>query len=121
MATRCKIAARFSKDETIKAINCHYDGYLQHTGVKLLTNYYDNDIIEELLLLGNIQSLGYSPEETQSYYNMGRETYRSSEYKTVEELLEDNNYVDYIYFWDVDKWLVRSTSRNNFERLADLI
>ena len=69
MATRCKIAARFSKDETIKAINCHYDGYLQHTGVKLLTNYYDNDIIEELLLLGNIQSLGYSPETTPSYYN----------------------------------------------------
>ena len=56
MATRSTIA-KLGKDGIIKAVYCHYDGYLEYNG-KILNEYYrDESKVDELLAHGDISSL----------------------------------------------------------------
>ena len=57
MATRSTIA-KLGKDGIIKAVYCHFDGYLEHNGALLNEHYKDEDKVDELLEHGDISSLG---------------------------------------------------------------
>lgn len=61
MSTRCLIGVEY-EDKTIRFIYCHSDGYIDGVGKTLKENYTDPDIVESLLSLGNISSLGRIPE-----------------------------------------------------------
>ena len=58
MATPCNIAIQLD-DKTIKAIYCHFDGYVKKgVGETLIKYYSDKDIVERLVNLGDISYLG---------------------------------------------------------------
>lgn len=57
MSTRSIIGVT-QKDLTIKAIYCHFDGYLSGVGQTLADHYQDPAKIEALINLGDLSSLG---------------------------------------------------------------
>jgi len=57
MSTRSTIA-KLGKDGIIKAVYCHFDGYLEHNGALLNEHYKDEDKVDKLLEQGDISSLG---------------------------------------------------------------
>jgi len=60
MSTRCRIAYR-RPDNTVVSIYCHHDGYPDGVGQMLKDFYTDSDIIEQLMALGDLSSLGEKP------------------------------------------------------------
>ena len=66
MGTRCVIAKE-QPDGGFRAIICAMDGNPEQAGMKLLQFYQDQDRIDRLLELGNISSLGASPDEPVDY------------------------------------------------------
>ena len=63
MATRSIIAKIEAKgiggaNDTIKAVYCHNDGYLEHVGTVLDSHYQDESKVDELLKHGDLSSLG---------------------------------------------------------------
>lgn len=57
MGTRSTIAI-LREDGSVSKIYCHWDGYLEHNGQKLLTHYNTAEKVEELIALGDLSSLG---------------------------------------------------------------
>lgn len=57
MATRSTIALLRDNGEVVK-VYCHWDGYLEHNGELLVTQYDTPEKIEALLAHGDISSLG---------------------------------------------------------------
>jgi hypothetical protein len=57
MATRSTIAIR-NQDDTVTGIYCHWDGYLEHNGRILHDHYTTEEIVRELISLGDLSSLG---------------------------------------------------------------
>jgi len=55
MATRSSIAVKHGNN--IKAVYCHWDGYLENVGV-ILSKYYNSAKANNLVALGDISSLG---------------------------------------------------------------
>jgi hypothetical protein len=56
MGTRSSIAIK--TEDGIKAIYCHWDGYVDHNG-KILKEFYNTtDKVKELIALGDLSSLG---------------------------------------------------------------
>ena len=56
MATRSRIGIELS-DGSILSIYCHYDGYPEFNGVKLIENFNTLDKVKELIDLGDISCL----------------------------------------------------------------
>ena len=56
MATRSAIAVMHG--ERVKAIYCHWDGYLEHNGYILQNCYNDNVKANKLVSMGDMSSLG---------------------------------------------------------------
>lgn len=57
MSTNSIIAKR-NKNESIEAVYCHWDGYIENNGKILLNHYTDQKKIDQLIALGSISSLG---------------------------------------------------------------
>jgi hypothetical protein len=70
MATRSRIGLKLD-DGTIKQVYCHWDGYVEGVGLKLVENYNTIDKAEELINLGDISSLGcnISTDEPHTFDN----------------------------------------------------
>ena len=64
MGTRSSIGVMHG--DKIKAVYCHWDGYLSHNG-KILYEHYTSSKANQLVALGNLSSLGerLAPEEGQ--------------------------------------------------------
>ena len=56
MGTRSAIAVKHGN--RIKAVYCHWDGYLEHNGVILNEFYNASPVANNLVALGDISSLG---------------------------------------------------------------
>ena len=56
MATRSTIAMK-TPEGKIRAIYCHWDGYIDHNGKILIGNYTDPAKVKALIDLGDISSL----------------------------------------------------------------
>jgi hypothetical protein len=57
MSTRSRIGI-FNDDQTITSIYCHFDGYPEGVGAKLITYWAHPDKLNELMQLGDISALG---------------------------------------------------------------
>lgn len=79
MATRCYIGLYDGKK--MEYIYCLYDGYLSHVGLYLLLCYKDLEKIKELIVLGDIHSLGNNiapPRKTNNYSDVQDLSYACS-------------------------------------------
>lgn len=98
MATRSKIAIE-KQDGTVESIYCHFDGYLSHNGETLQKHYSTKEKMEKLIELGNISSLGNTPEATEAYHRDRGEDLNLTSYPNVATLFEDgfNSGAEYVY------------------------
>ena len=56
MGTRSNIGI-INEDGSVTAIYCHWDGFLSYNGKILLNHYTTDDIVNQLMLLGDLSSL----------------------------------------------------------------
>jgi len=57
MGTRSMIAIQNPYNKTVKAVYCHWDGYLEHNGSLLQKHYSNSPKVNNLIALGDLSSL----------------------------------------------------------------
>ena len=57
MGTRSMIAIQNPYNKTVRAVYCHWDGYLEHNGAILHKHYAASPKVNNLIALGDISSL----------------------------------------------------------------
>ena len=97
MATRSNIGIR-ENDGTISTIYCHNDGYPQHVGRVLLTDYTSETDVRDLLELGDISSIGSTLAKVFAYHRDRGEEKADPIVYGPDEFTRQN---DYAYVWDV--------------------
>lgn len=121
MATRALIAYEHP-DTTISVVYCHYDGYLEHTGVVLHTLYNQAGKVKQLILHGDMRTIFTKniPSITvpdrpitgvPDYYATDKETYLSTAPRTLDNVhallqLADNVGAQYVYLYQDNEWFV---------------
>jgi len=58
MGTRSMIAIQNPYNKTVRAVYCHWNGYLEHNGAILAKHYADSPKVNNLIALGDLSSLG---------------------------------------------------------------
>jgi hypothetical protein len=137
MGTRSSIAVKHG--DRIKAVYCHWDGYVEGVGATLLENY-DSTKANFLIALGNISSLGEnigkqhsfnlravegSEESTwTTFYGRDRGE-QGQEFKSFGSEAEWMDYydgagVEYYYIMDSGVWYV-SAYRKEFKPLHEAL
>lgn len=122
MSTACLIGMQLD-DKTIKAIYCHFDGYVKKGVGETLINYYtDKNIIETLINLGDISYLGkkigdgsehksfnkFDSDTTLFYCRDRGDSFADTQpitYHNVNEYLTGGN-IDFRYLFDGNCWYV---------------
>ena len=103
MATRSLIGIKL-KDNIVKTIYCHWDGYPAHAGKLLVDNYSTPATITELMELGDLSSLAESPDQCKAYHRDRNEPWGMVEPRDtdVSELgtLANDYGVDYVYIYN---------------------
>lgn len=89
MSTR-SIICKKNSDGTYTGIYCHWDGYVGNNGRILNDNYTTEESIDRLLALGDLSSLGKTPEDPGDLWERERRTLR-----TVPLSRDDPEYVEY--------------------------
>ena len=108
MATRSRIAIE-NQDGTITSIYCHWDGGIGTNGERLSQNYTTTELVNELIALGDISSLGETTEDTVAYARDQGEELNQTTFDNTPTLFEDGfeNGVEYVYCFIRDGfWLV---------------
>jgi hypothetical protein len=113
-------------DETgTKAIYCHFDGYLENVGMKLLNNWNTPELVSQLMELGDLSSLGTEIGEKQDFdlptnrdwclaYGRDRNE-KGTEAGTFHSLFYaegTHKAVDYFYVFENGEW---SFKRNGYK------
>ena len=132
MATRGNIAI-VNEDGSITSIYCHYDSYPEYVGKILLNHYNDVGIINKLMELGDLSSLGehlYAAGHTWSApiegvcvaygRDRGEKGVDSRVFKSIEQYNRnaDNSGVNYQYLFEDGMWMYRKTHKGDWERLT---
>jgi hypothetical protein len=65
MATRSAIGIKHG--DVVKAVYCHYDGYIEYVGRALATYYSDSVKVNKLISMGDMSCLGASIGEKHSF------------------------------------------------------
>jgi len=129
MATRSTIAMK-TPEGKIRAIYCHWDGYIDHNGKILIGNYTDPAKVKALIDLGDISSLREEVGEKHTFrpeagdepelpitdnWCLAYHRDRGEEWSGVAPCTYDHigdwvqNFdmgVEYCYLWDGQDWLV---------------
>mgnify|MGYP000017277236 FL=1 len=132
MATRSTIAIK--TEDGIKAIYCHWDGYVDHNGRILKDNYVDAEQVNALIDLGDLSSLSTEigekhdfddrsthKDEWCTYYGRDRgEDAPATIYPTIAEWVEGyaESWCEYFYLFDGQDWIVSNGKKDadgNFE------
>ncbi len=119
MATRSMIGM-LNEDNTVTAIYCHWDGYPENNGLLLIKYWREQYLVEQLMDLGNISSLGKEIGEEQDFDQptdrnwclaYGRDRKQADSEPTQYDNRDDfvNNAgadvcADYIYLWEDGVW-----------------
>ena len=69
MSTRSTIS-KLNKDGTLTTISCHSDGYPAGVGAILLKYYNNENIVDRLLELGNLSTLGKTPTDNPQLWDI---------------------------------------------------
>lgn len=136
MSTRSTISV-LQKDNSIKSIYCHWDGYLKGVGETLLTHYDTYEKANALVALGNISSLYENlnplPEAPEAFpkshiteiitthsfdrpqknvtvaYHRDRNTlFEQQVHRSFKEFNKNNDFQCYNYLFKEGKWYVMS-------------
>ena len=106
MGTRSYIGVELPSG-SIVAIYCHWDGYPEGVGDKLIHCYNDRAKVLELLRLGHISSLGVDIETTEAYHRDRGEEFHPARIMTLEEMSE--SWAEYCYKFTLeDRWEVKA-------------
>lgn len=124
MSTRSNIGVEING--VVKAVYCHFDGYLSGVGETLVKNYPTRELAEQVVNLGHLSSLyansgtppeGHSYENkfigyTVAYHRDRGEPLGCNSYVTRQQYLEDTRddvFIEYTYLWDDEHgWMVFS-------------
>ena len=108
MSTRSNIV--YDTGNSVTAVYCHHDGYLDHNGRILFEHYNSEDKVEALIELGDFTSLKPTIEETRKKV-MRSHSFEPEIYRTLDQYMYQahGSDIDYIYLWDKYMWWV---SRN---------
>ena len=105
MSTRSAIGY-MRNDGTVRAIYCHWDGYLKGVGKTLIENY-DSIGVEDLLDHGNISELAETIKDTRFYdRDRGEDPVEAREFKSEYEMVDWFSWSEYFYILKDDKWYV---------------
>jgi hypothetical protein len=85
MGTRSTIALEFA-DKSVEQVYCHWDGYLSHNGQILQKHYSDPFVLQKLIDLGDISSLGKEIGEKHAFSQF---ELRAEEVQAYKELTEN--------------------------------
>lgn len=107
MSTRSNIAIQTV--EGIKAIYCHFDGYLEGVG-KILQEYYDTEErVNQLIKLGDIRSLQENLSDIEPYEEP------LTVYENEQEYIQIlKHWIEYAYLFKNGEWYVASYSDTEF-------
>jgi hypothetical protein len=140
MATRSAIGIKHGN--RIKAVYCHYDGYLEHVGRALDTYYKDSVKVNKLISMGDMSGIGadigekHLAEDRRQYlddgiatqctfYNRDREDDESKtafkSFGSEQEFIEffEGSWCEYFYLYDNGTWYYSTLKNKNkpFEKL----
>jgi hypothetical protein len=97
----------YRKDGTIRAIYCHYDGYLATAGYTLWYFYKEREKVNQLLALGDLVELGdvIEPSETERHCvaygrDRGRSNKEAREFANLGEFMATCASSGYLYLFD---------------------
>jgi hypothetical protein len=115
MGTRSMIGLEVNNG--IEAIYCHFDGYLHQVGRLLSTHYTTHESVQDLVNLGNLSSLGTSPEDSVAMYRDRKESLVCYTYDSPSQFLEAalNKHIDYTYLFTKNGIWLYSTSVSDGE------
>ena len=114
MATRSRIGIQLA-DESILSVYCHWDGYPQFNGVKLVEHFNSYELAAELIDGGDISSLwtnvGWNnetlPTTGPQYYSSRGEDRPPSLDSNLKEYLTDGE--EYAYLFKDGEWVCYDT------------
>lgn len=126
MATRCLIGKQ--SGDSIEAIYCHFDGYLNGVGYTLKDHYSNESIVSKLIALGDISMLGdkLEPNEgeehsfdhpakdvTIAYHRDRGEDLSKLTFANEEEYLDyvKSEYYEYAYLFKGGEWYYYASNR----------
>ena len=111
MATRSRIGIQLA-DQSILSVYCHWDGYPEFNGVKLVEHFNSYDAAAELIDGGDVSALwtnaGWNnevlPEVGPQYYTSRGDEYTAPRLDTtLGKYLADNE--EYAYLFTNGKWV----------------
>lgn len=122
MATRSFIAQKLPSG-SFRAVYCHWDGYPENNGVILHSHYFNTPMVEELLALGSLSSLGERANPTLSTHSYDKpqdDVTVAYHRDRGEDLRPASDYADlaalkaacseaggeFLYIWDGASWSV---------------
>ena len=116
MATRSRIGIQLA-DQSILSVYCHWDGYPEFNGVKLVEHFNSHDAAAELIDGGDISALwtntGWNNEVLPTtgalYYSSRGEDIPPSLDNTLDEYLKDGE--EYAYLFANGKWVCYNNRR----------
>jgi hypothetical protein len=132
MSTRSNIGI-LNSDGTVNYIYCHFDGYLEHNGNILNEHYTAEAKVRELIMLGDLSSLGIVIGEKQDFNGIrnkqwclayGRDRGESgTEARTCSYVDYTKEYFEeYVYLFTPDKgWEVRVYGNEFWANLNDIL
>lgn len=127
MATRSRIGIQLS-DESILSVYCHWDGYPQFNGVKLVEHFNSRDAATELIDGGDISALwtnvGWNnetlPETGPLYYSARDEDCPPRLDANKYDFLAKGEEYAYIYTLD-DEWVCYDRHQFEDNRMPEVV
>ena len=133
MATRSTIAIK--TEDGIKAIYCHWDGYVDHNGRILREHYQDPAKIAELIALGDLSTLGTEIGEVHTFdkdhlepeldmtdnwclaygRDRGETDVSAQTFETIAEWVEGmaGSWCEFFYLFDGQDWIVSNGKKDS--------
>jgi len=141
MGTRSMIAIQNPYNKTVRAVYCHWDGYLEHNGAILQKHYAASPKVNNLIAMGDLSSLGtqigeahpFSPhgsKEDEALYEAAKEAGYCTFYKrdrgesdvdfkvfnTLAQAEDHYTWSDYYYVFKYTKASDYTTGEWHFKR-----
>ena len=130
MSTHSSIAV-MQKDGKVKSIYCHFDGYLQGVGAKLLTYYNDEEKANAIVDLGSLSYLddkleptkpGHNfdhpePDVTVAYHRDRGEDFQQEVYQDLDFYKFDMD-MTFSYIFKDGKWFTYTKKCRRFDELT---
>ena len=85
MGTRSRVG--IMQGDVCKSVYCHYDGYLEHAG-RVLQDHWDQDMVLELMELGDNSGIQVTLEEMNFYKNRGETDVGAIRANTFKEFID---------------------------------